>query len=488
MLFSSIYITVHHASLLFGGFRYFSLLFERTFMETADSLIINLFIFICNLYLFGKILNAKTRLSVRCFIELAVYAAVFLIILLADIPAWCDIIWIIVACTAANSLNHKYNFHFTLFVTILSLVILLGIYSFFVVLVGLLYGLLGSGKSPFATLLFSCLTVILCSASFVMLFRIKRLSRGMTFLHPDEHIQMHWLLSIIMIAAFILTKIFSENNYIMLIGIFARILLLIEIINWWRDSLRLSYINSRFVHDTHILESELARVGNDLTKANEDISYLSKIVHRDNKLIPSMLLAVEQCISDHDENTAASLIRQLNDISKERGNIVGSLNISNNATVTNNIRTDAIINYYTAKAQKENVLFTHAILPEYSDTVSRYISDLDICTILADLLENAFYAVRMVDKAQVMLQISQAFDVLKITVYDNGVPFPAQIIKSFGAKRITTHEHDGGSGIGLVTICNLVRQNNGNVSVNQNLSDSPYTKSVDIEICADTIS
>jgi sensor histidine kinase regulating citrate/malate metabolism len=84
------------------------------------------------------------------------------------------------------------------------------------------------------------------------------------------------------------------------------------------------------------------------------------------------------------------------------------------------------------------------------------ISESDLNTVLADLIENALTAVKNSAVKKVLVSIGAADNAYFISVFDSGEPFLPEVLESIGKKRITTRAGEGGSGIGLMTLHEII--------------------------------
>ena len=75
------------------------------------------------------------------------------------------------------------------------------------------------------------------------------------------------------------------------------------------------------------------------------------------------------------------------------------------------------------------------------------------------------------------------YDTFFVQVSDSGIPFSQEVLDKLGTQRITTHRDTGGSGIGMMTICEICKKCEASFSISPYPNSSPYTKAV--KICFD---
>ena len=69
----------------------------------------------------------------------------------------------------------------------------------------------------------------------------------------------------------------------------------------------------------------------------------------------------------------------------------------------------------------------------------------------------------------VFLSIEASPNKYTISVFDSGDFFSKEVIKRLGKKRYTTHKDTGGSGIGMMTVFELLKIYNASFSINEKI-------------------
>ena len=102
-------------------------------------------------------------------------------------------------------------------------------------------------------------------------------------------------------------------------------------------------------------------------------------------------------------------------------------------------------------------------------------------TLLADLIENAVIAVATCDNKKILVTIGLIDDCYEISVDDSGIPFDSEVLRDLGTKQITTYAGEGGSGIGMMTTFEILREFDASITVSDGIADLyPLTKRVTI--------
>ena len=293
-----------------------------------------------------------------------------------------------------------------------------------------------------------------------LLFRFHRLQRGMPFLKENnDNNTLGVVLSILLL--FIISYSNLEQQAItvtllIVIVVATGILLLI----WWRTKLTDRYRRK-------LREKEFSLLENSLQELQEDHEKLSRIIHRDNKLIPAMLLAVKQFADEN--NKAEELYVYLTSRAEDRQKLLSDT-LPSQHPPCGNAAIDALLTYMSQKAvhAQTDFIIDCANLPP--------IETLDLSTILSDLIENALYACTSAKRKIIQLQLKTD----RIIISDSGEMFPDNVLFQLGIKRITSHPDNGGTGIGMMTLFELLKKYRASLSIFKS-PDNPITKSIVIK-------
>jgi len=335
-------------------------------------------------------------------------------------------------------------------------------------------------KYTISTVLFIVLTLLQMLIIFA-LYKSKRLQS--TFTNKNKnYIDLFLLLSVT--AIFLLTllyardiKLSAKNISIIFITFFGLILIV-----WWRKVITSNYkslVTEKEAKQNKKALKELKSVNEELTAQNER---LSKVIHRDNKLIPAMLLAVKRVIYEGQSENAGEIYAQLQALAEGRSDLIEDYKSDRDPLPqTGNASIDSVLTLVSAAAKRKGINFKLDCNPEAVALLSaagKSVTDLD--TIIADLCENAVHAVQSAIDPHicVVLEVSDG-DIPRLCFYDNGAHFDPEVIKNFGVARFTTRKTEGGSGIGLFTLFEILKKYNASFCLDETPHNN-YTKCVKI--------
>lgn len=201
-----------------------------------------------------------------------------------------------------------------------------------------------------------------------------------------------------------------------------------------------------------------------LTLNNEQ---LSKELHRNFKTLRSMYYALSEFLAtagytfDAEKYTHGQrLLADLDLLLRERSGLAlkrqreFSLLPSSDCEMI-----DALLRYMMNRASDNNIQFdvsADLLLNEIIE--QKFLTASRLETLLADLIENAIIATSTTDYRLIKLSTSISGGVYDISISDSGMPFQIKTLMNLGLERSSTHFDAGGSGIGYMTIFEILQE------------------------------
>lgn len=319
-----------------------------------------------------------------------------------------------------------------------------------------------------------------------LIFKIKRFKNGMPFIHNTHQNDTGIIISLVSLTFISLFTPQRELEYIVLIPILVLIFSSIYIIVWWRSKITQKYIHELKEREISTLNYELSETKAKMEYLDQQNKVLSKIIHKDNKLIPSMEIAITQLVtlstSNTDNNTAEQadrILSQLKVMSLERRGILSSYENNNRHLPSTNIITiDSLLMLMEKKSLVHSIEYEVKIEGNFDFIKEEKQSlETDLLTLLADLIENAIIATKDTIEKYILVNLIYK-DYFLVEIYDSGIPFTDKVITYLGIKRMTTHKKSGGSGIGLMTSYELLKKHSASLIIEELDHDSRYQKKV----------
>lgn len=314
-----------------------------------------------------------------------------------------------------------------------------------------------------------------------LIYKIKRFKSGLSIQNNDGSIEMLLLLSILSI--FLLTLFYTDNilKYPLELFILSLIFCGLGFIILWKKHVTNKYHTQIHMRNETLYEERIKEYENENNNLLNQNAELSKIIHRDNKLIPAMVMAVKELIINAPNNAELKgLLEQLEDLSAEHREVIENYQAKSDVLPkTNIIPIDAVLHFILSKAKQYNIEFNVNISNDsISELLSKITDMTDLTTILCDLGENAIIATKSITEGKILIafEYSESNEPC-ICFYDNGHLFDEKVIANMGKRRITTHKNDGGSGIGLMTLFEILNKYNASFCLDERQSNE-FTKCI----------
>lgn len=321
-----------------------------------------------------------------------------------------------------------------------------------------------------------------------LLFQNKRLQKGMPILSNRLNNIPLAIAGILCLLSIVIILNMGKHNLSYVFFLFFIFLLGIFIYFTWKSSITKLYLERLKERDLLDLNDELEKKESYIQRLEEENKALSKIIHGDNKLIPAMELAVTTFLKDGDgmdtdrARKGEELLKDLERMSRDRKGILKEQDakcISFPPTDISSV--DSLLAYMQRKALDHDITFVAAISCDLVPITEKYLSESELNTLLADLLENALIATRYNRSHHMLLQIDYLEKTYAISVYDSGIAFSKEVLVNLGLQNYTTHKDDGGSGIGLVSTFDLTQKYNASLVIDEYMPGSGlYSKKLSI--------
>ncbi len=271
------------------------------------------FILLSCFYLYHKLLNIKKRpfnIELYCYIYFAgcsclLYSISKNIYYIVYFPTLIILFFVFI-----KIYTHT-NYKTALITTVIALGISLCSFTFSAVIMTLF--LLCTGLTP-ENHFWILIKLVIGIMQYVLVhlpFQLKRLKKGMPFLYELNFNNIGCLLSMcIIICVIIISTPYTIHTYITiscLLLIFPCALLLIS---WWRAIITRNYRRKLQQFEMQKLKNELVQKEQEITRLLENNKALAQIIHRDNKLIPAMELAVNTFLQNQNALSPQQLKEQ----------------------------------------------------------------------------------------------------------------------------------------------------------------------------------
>jgi len=456
------------------------------------SCIKNFSIIICSLYIYRKLLNLKSLLKNTSFeyifaiiLSISIYYVKVLFPPLV-IPV------IVILSILFMSLFSKTELGLSMTTMIISFGISYVLFAISVIINAIIFRFTGTdylGDSDNVTDIYLLCIAFLQFLLVIIPFRFRRLKSGMPFLRNKGGSNLGISISVFLLCCVIVISAGKSANLAYLILTVCIMLSGVLILFWWRSRLNRLYIEKLKAAEIKAMQTAIDEKEARILLLEQHNDFLAKVIHKDNKLIPAMELAVRDYLQTFSQSGGEAagekgqkLLAQLQAISCERAGIIDAYQSENKKLpLTEVLSVDALMTYMLRKSQQNGIEFELTISGSVKYMAQNILSESDLSTLLADLIENAIIATGGRTPKKILVSIGIADCHFVIDVFDSGIPFQPETLVQLGLKKITTHADNGGSGIGLTTAFEIFKKYSASFMIEEfSDTDSLYTKKVSV--------
>lgn len=328
---------------------------------------------------------------------------------------------------------------------------------------------------------FSIITVFLINSVLVILVcRNKRLKHGMPMIFSKKPPVLISIASIIIIGIYLYLSVAtpSANPFSVFLIVFLSFLsVLISLII--KNNFKKTYLERQRKRESEYLYSAIETYQAKIESLEKENCMLASVIHKDNKLLPAMSQAVAEIINQEENHyNKQKIIDKLNQLFQEREDILKIFSDAhqNELPKINLFLIDIMNEYIFQKAKEKNI--DYQIKAEYTD-FKKFISEKDLCTLIADLTENAIHAAENENhQKMILLELTKEENFPVISVYDTGTEFSTEVLRHIGLEKYTTRKNQGGSGIGLMSAYQLAQKYQAGFMITEYPPGSEFSKKI----------
>lgn len=319
-------------------------------------------------------------------------------------------------------------------------------------------------------------------------FRFGRLVNGMPYLRDGRAGWFGAAISLHLLLATALLSAHPGKDVRVIVYIILAAESGIVLIAWWYNKILRYYFEK--IKDRRIeqLHTNVQQLESDKSAILNDNIELAKIIHTDSKVVPAMGTMLKDILNTaefpDEENRArvAEFLAYLDRAMMERtGRFFEYHNKGRELPQTGVSEIDAMIRHMALRAYEQGININFICLANVKHLTQETISSGDLAKIIGDLVENAIIAERDCKIKEILLSIQVRENCYVLDIADTGTAFDSAVIEKLGIKRITTHADTGGSGLGLLSIFEIVKKINASFVLDEALLDEqPFTKRISI--------
>lgn len=315
------------------------------------------------------------------------------------------------------------------------------------------------------------------------LYKIKRFSKGISFLKKNKDNEYFEILILNISTTFFLSFAFFTNANIeamksifVYIVIFS-ILMFITI----QKSLQLYYKQELLKQNLEESKKDIENKDKKIEELGKENFKLHKKIHSINHSIESLEYKLDMLSQKSEIASEIDIRDRINEISKmiEEDKVVIEL------TKTNIEIIDDILKNMQSKCIKNNIDFELKINGNIHHMINNIISKKDLEILIADLIKNAIIAISYSDNVNksILVRLGVIDGIYSLYVYDTGIEFNIETLLNLGIKPSTTHADNGGTGMGFMNTFDTLNKYKASIIIEELGKESKdnYTKAVIIK-------
>ena len=318
-----------------------------------------------------------------------------------------------------------------------------------------------------------------------LLLRVRKVKNGLIFFKDrigDEYFNLIILnLSIIIISVTILSTNYKQNytvNFLLTFVVFAFILFITI-----QKSLQLYYKQKLLEKDLNETKEELAKKIKEVEELEAENLSISKKSHTLVHKQKSLEYKLEEILNKTEISTeeAAEARERLKEIEKDLYKEKNTVKLDK----TGIPQIDDMLEYMQSECKKNKIDFELQINGNIHYMTNNLIPKEDLETLLADHIKNAIIAINHTDNVNrsILVRLGEIDGIYSLYIYDSGIEFEKETLENLGKKPSTTHENEGGTGMGFMNTFDTLRKCEASLIINEfnEPSKDNYTKAIIIK-------
>ncbi len=332
--------------------------------------------------------------------------------------------------------------------------------------------------------------IVLMITSFVCykMFKIRRLSKGMQFLKEkinDEYLDVIMInVSVVVIFVYTLYTLYDVEGLkeVSIIFVFVAVIMFVMI----RKVMKLAYSEQQLERYFKEDEQIIAEMTEEKQKNEKEKYEISKINHEFSKKIKALEVKENFSAKSNVEFGAENeILERINNLSNSYAEKLQEIKGIDNIAKTNVPEIDSSFKYIQNEAAKANIQFNLEVNCSVEKLTKDIISKDKLSTLINDLGTDAIIAVNhnSTNFKSIVAIINKKDEVYSFSMADTGIEFEIETLKKLGTERITTHKDEGGSGIGFMTVFEILKETGASLIIEEKGKESKtnYTKNIIIK-------
>lgn len=425
--------------------------------DIIKDFVIHFFIIIYTLKFNYRILNIKeeTTKKLPIYFLMAIIIDILILIIKSKTGTMIQIISLILVIALLFSRKINKNIGYSIMITMISFSLNYIIYLISVIMTFIIFIFFKTN-----TLITLISIILIYTMLFKKVYNMKKLKKGITFLKRNEQNEYLGLLILNIATALIFSLTILSNikinttviRTLFIYIIFFSIIMFITI----QKSLQLYYKQKLQERETNDIKEELKSKDKEIEELEKENLRLNKANHSIAHKQKSLEYELNQLLLKKEIAEVSNIRNKLEIISEEIQNENTAIELDK----TNIPEIDNMLKYMQSECIKNKIDFELQINGNIHHMVNKYVSKSDLEILLADHIKNAIIAINHSENINknILVRLGLIDGFYSVYIYDSGIEFEIKTLINLGIKPSTTHEKDGGTGMGFMNTFDTLRK------------------------------
>lgn len=324
--------------------------------------------------------------------------------------------------------------------------------------------------------------IILC-----ILFKQKRLKKGLSFLKNKTKNNEYWdmmLINISAIVIFIYCLFVRSNDVIVKQILIPFIILGIIMFIMIQKTLILYYKQKMLEKTLEEYKEDIAERDKHIQELSDEKFKISKVNHEFYNRQKALELAVKEFVSSSKTEVAneIAVIDKINNLSNEYSSKIEEIKNVEKLPATGIEEVDEMFKYMQHECINNKIDFNLKINGNIFYMVNNIIDKSRLVTLIGDHIRDAIIAINNSSNKykSIVAVLGMKDNFYEFCVYDTGIEFEIPTLLKLGLEPATTHKDSGGTGIGFITTFETLNVTKASLIIQENheMLDNDYTKAV----------
>ena len=439
------------------------------------------FISICTYYTFTKIINMKPFFNAKLFVicVLSILISVICGVFKYELGTLVSFLLLILCLSIIYWISIKSTLIYSIIFTIISLSI--NYIIFFIALtISFFPSIILSITNDYLNL---ALTIILHLIMLILLFKIRKLKNGFSFLVSTLKNEFFAVLILNISVTILFSSIALTNSNVQFTSQIAFAFILFSIIMFItiKKSFEIYYKQNLLIKELEETKKTLIEREDEIKKLETENLHFSKTSHSIAHKQKSLEFKLNELLLKNETSEEIDI--------KERINKISDTCLNQNTTTalskTNITQIDDMFKFMQSECIKNKIDFELQINGNIYYIINNFIDKDHLEVLIADLIKNAIIAInhsKNINRS-ILVRLGIIDGAYCLYIYDSGIEFEIDTLMSLGIKPCSTHLNDGGSGMGFLNIFDTLKKYNASMIINELTTPSKdnYTKIIMIK-------